>query len=159
MCILFILDNRLALSGVDKVILAGGFGSYIDPVHAMILGLIPDCALSEVQAVGNAAGDGARMILLDKGKRAEAQWAARWVTYIETAVEPSFQDEFVGAIDIPHASDPLSGPKIVWPNFFSVATLACVAGCSHISTFIAGHTNTGQRTLSISALSRSLDMP
>jgi len=117
-----LLMNRLALTGVDKVILAGGFGSYIDPIHAMILGLIPDCALSEVQAVGNAAGDGARMILLDKGKRAEAQWAARWVTYIETAVEPSFQDEFVGAIDLPHASDPfphlaaiLSEAKAQWP--------------------------------------------
>ncbi|MEZ4661046.1 MAG: ASKHA domain-containing protein [Caldilineaceae bacterium] len=76
------------------------------PVHAAILGLIPDCELSRVQAVGNAAGDGARMILLDKQKRAEAQWAARWVTYVETAVEPSFQAEFVASIDIPHASDP-----------------------------------------------------
>ncbi len=103
-----LLMQRLALSSVDKIILAGGFGSYIDPTHAMILGLIPDCDLSHVQAVGNAAGDGARMILLDKGKREEAKWAARWVTYIETAVEPSFQDEFVGAIDIPHATDPFA---------------------------------------------------
>ena len=45
------------------------------------------------------------MILLDKGKRAEAKWAARWVTYIETAVEAAFQEEFVAAIDIPHARD------------------------------------------------------
>jgi len=45
------------------------------------------------------------MILLDKSKRQEAQWAARWVTYIETAVEPAFQTEFVGALDLPHASD------------------------------------------------------
>ena len=101
-----LLMNRMSLGEVDRVILAGGFGSYIDPLHAMILGLIPDCNLDKVQAVGNAAGDGARMILLDKEKRREAQWAARWVTYIETAVEPSFQDEFVGAIEIPHASDP-----------------------------------------------------
>ena len=100
-----LLMNRLALTGVDRIVLAGGFGSYIDPTHAMILGLIPDCDLAEVQAVGNAAGDGARMILLDKSKRREAQTMARWVTYIETAVEPAFQDEFVGAIEIPHASD------------------------------------------------------
>jgi uncharacterized 2Fe-2S/4Fe-4S cluster protein (DUF4445 family) len=45
------------------------------------------------------------MILLDRAKRAEAQWAARWVRYVETAVEPAFQDEFVAAIDIPHATD------------------------------------------------------
>lgn len=101
-----LLMQRLGLNQVGKIVLAGGFGSYIDPLHAMILGLIPDCALEQVQAVGNAAGDGARMILLDKQKRQEAQWAARWVTYIETAVEPSFQSEFVGALDLPHSSDP-----------------------------------------------------
>jgi uncharacterized 2Fe-2S/4Fe-4S cluster protein (DUF4445 family) len=101
-----LLMRRLQLPNVDKVVLAGGFGSYIDPLHAMILGLIPDCDLSQVQAVGNAAGDGARMILLDKAKRQEAQWAARWATYVETAVEPGFQEEFVAALDLPHASDP-----------------------------------------------------
>ncbi len=101
-----LLMNRMGLATVDRIVLAGGFGSYIDPKHAMILGLIPDCDLSKVAAVGNAAGDGARMMLLDKAKRQEAQWAARWVTYIETAVEPSFQHEFVGAIAIPHATDP-----------------------------------------------------
>lgn len=100
-----LLMRRLELSAVDRIVLAGGFGSYIDPFHAMVLGLIPNCELSRVQAVGNAAGDGARMILLDRNKRVEAQWAARWVTYIETAVEPTFQEEFVAALDIPHASD------------------------------------------------------
>jgi uncharacterized 2Fe-2S/4Fe-4S cluster protein (DUF4445 family) len=101
-----LLMNRFGLSAVDKIVLAGGFGSYIDPKHAMILGLIPDCDLKQVAAVGNAAGDGARMILLDRTKRTEAQWAARWVRYVETAVEPTFQNEFVGAINIPHATDP-----------------------------------------------------
>ena len=101
-----LLMNRLELTTVDRVVLAGGFGSYIDPLHAMILGLIPDCDLAKVQAVGNAAGDGARMMLLDKNKRSEAAWAARWATYIETAVEPSFQEEFVAALDIPNARDP-----------------------------------------------------
>ncbi|MBI1293723.1 DUF4445 domain-containing protein [bacterium] len=101
-----LLMNRFDLAAVDKIVLAGGFGSYIDPKHAMILGLIPDCDLAQVAAVGNAAGDGARMILLDRTKRTEAQWAARWVRYVETAVEPTFQNEFVGAINIPHATDP-----------------------------------------------------
>jgi uncharacterized 2Fe-2S/4Fe-4S cluster protein (DUF4445 family) len=117
-----LLMRRLELASVDKVVLAGGFGSYIVPLHAMILGLIPDCPLHQVQPVGNAAGDGARMILLDKAKRQEAQWAARWVTYIETAVEPSFQDEFVAALDLPHARDPfphladiLAEARACWP--------------------------------------------
>jgi len=103
-----LLMSRMGLTEVDNVVLAGGFGSYIDPKHAMIIGLIPDCDLANVQAVGNAAGDGARMMLLDKNKRHESQWAARWVRYIETAVEPSFQDEFVGSLDIPHATDKFS---------------------------------------------------
>lgn len=100
-----LLMKRLGLERVDRIVLAGGFGSYIDPKHAMLIGLIPDCEPAKVTAVGNAAGDGARMILLDKAKRAEAQWAARWVRYVETAVEPGFQDEFVGAINLPHAAD------------------------------------------------------
>jgi uncharacterized 2Fe-2S/4Fe-4S cluster protein (DUF4445 family) len=100
-----LLMNRLGVSAVDRIVLAGGFGSYIDPQHAMMMGLIPDCALDRVYPVGNAAGDGARMLLLDKSKRAEAAWAARWVTYIETAVEPGFQEEFVAALDIPNAVD------------------------------------------------------
>jgi uncharacterized 2Fe-2S/4Fe-4S cluster protein (DUF4445 family) len=71
----------------------------------MILGLIPDCELEKVTAVGNAAGDGARIALLNKNKRLEAQQIATWVRYIETAVDPEFQNEFVGAIHIPHATD------------------------------------------------------
>ncbi|MCB0061549.1 MAG: DUF4445 domain-containing protein [Caldilineaceae bacterium] len=117
-----LLMGRLGLTTVDRIVLAGGFGSYIDPIHAMMLGLIPDCDPAKVEAVGNAAGDGARMILLDRGKRGEAQWAARWVHYIETAVEPSFQDEFVGAIDLPHATDAyphlqqmLEAARTQWP--------------------------------------------
>ncbi|MCB0047427.1 MAG: DUF4445 domain-containing protein [Caldilineaceae bacterium] len=100
-----LLMLRKGPAKVDRIVLAGGFGSYIDPIHAMVLGLIPDCGEKQVQAVGNAAGDGARMMLLDQAKRTEAEWAARWVTYVDTAVEASFQDEFVAAIDIPHAAD------------------------------------------------------
>jgi uncharacterized 2Fe-2S/4Fe-4S cluster protein (DUF4445 family) len=72
----------------------------------MILGLIPDCDLNKVHAVGNAAGDGARLALLNRHKRQEAQEIARWVRYIETAVDPNFQTEFVGAMHLPHQRDP-----------------------------------------------------
>ncbi len=132
-----LLMGRMNLSTVDRVVLAGGFGSYIDPTHAMILGLIPDCALDNVSAVGNAAGDGARMILLDRTKRAEAIARARWVTYIETAVEPSFQQEFVGAINIPHASDEfphleamLAEARAQWPPARRAAVEAMSSGGS-----------------------------
>jgi uncharacterized 2Fe-2S/4Fe-4S cluster protein (DUF4445 family) len=101
-----LLMNRMGVTAVDRIVLAGAFGSYIDPKYAMLLGLIPDCDLEKVVAVGNAAGDGARIALLNRHKREEAQHLAEWVTYIETAVDPDFQNEFVGAIHFPHASDP-----------------------------------------------------
>lgn len=100
-----LLMNRSGVTAVDRIVLAGAFGSYIDPQYAMILGLIPDCELEHVSAVGNAAGDGARIALLNRQQRAHAQELARWVTYIETAIDPEFQTEFVDAIHIPHASD------------------------------------------------------
>ena len=100
-----LLMNQAQIKKVDRVILAGAFGSYIDPKHAMILGIIPDCDLPNVYAVGNAAGDGARIALLNRKKRVEAQELVEWVRYVETAVDPRFQNEFVGAIHLPHASD------------------------------------------------------
>lgn len=101
-----LLMQRAGVERVDRILLAGAFGSYIDPQYAMILGLIPDCDLARVTAVGNAAGDGARIALLNREKRAEAQRLAKEVAYLETAVHPDFQDEFVAALHLPHARDP-----------------------------------------------------
>jgi uncharacterized 2Fe-2S/4Fe-4S cluster protein (DUF4445 family) len=100
-----LLMRRRGVTRVDKIVLAGAFGSYIDPLRAMVLGLYPDCEPSNVYAVGNAAGDGARIALLSKQRRAESAHAARQVDYIETAIDPSFQEEFVGALHLPHMSD------------------------------------------------------
>lgn len=100
-----LLMNRAKVPAVDRIILAGAFGSYIDPKYAMILGLIPDCNLEMVYAVGNAAGDGARIALLNRHKRLEAQRIAHWIKYIETAVDPDFQTEFVNAIHLPNKTD------------------------------------------------------
>jgi uncharacterized 2Fe-2S/4Fe-4S cluster protein (DUF4445 family) len=100
-----LLMRHLGVTRVDGIRLAGAFGSTIDPRHAMILGMIPDCPLENVQAVGNAAGDGARIALLNVGQRVEAARLARWVQHVQTATEPTFQEEFVGAIALPHATD------------------------------------------------------
>lgn len=100
-----LLMRHYGLTEVDRIVLAGAFGSYIDPEHAMVLGLIPDCDLEHVVAVGNAAGDGALLMLLSRAKRLEAEQVAGQVAHIQTATDPHFQDEFVGAIAIPHAND------------------------------------------------------
>ncbi len=116
-----LLMNRANITAVDRIVLAGAFGSYIDPQYAMILGLIPNCDLKNVYAVGNAAGDGARIALLNKEKRVEAQRIAQWVRYVETAVDPDFQHEFVGAIHIPHATDPFPELAGVLPEKTAVS--------------------------------------
>lgn len=100
-----IMMAHQGIERVDRIRLAGAFGSYIDPVHAMTIGLIPDCDLTQVTAVGNAAGDGARLALLNVGQRDLARQAARSVTYVETAARLIFQDTFVDALALPHSTD------------------------------------------------------
>ncbi|MFQ5612054.1 MAG: ASKHA domain-containing protein [Anaerolineae bacterium] len=111
-----LLMNQQGVKKVDRVVLAGAFGSYISPLHAMVLGLIPDCELERVTAVGNAAGDGARIALLNREQRAEIAQIARWVDYVETAVDPDFQTEFVAAMALPHASDPFPHLAAILPT-------------------------------------------
>jgi uncharacterized 2Fe-2S/4Fe-4S cluster protein (DUF4445 family) len=101
-----LMMRRLGIEKLDKVILAGAFGTYIDPEAAMVLGMFPDCDLRNVYAVGNAAGDGARISLLNRDKRLEADEIARKVEYIELTVEADFQKEFIEAMQIPHMNDP-----------------------------------------------------
>lgn len=100
-----ILMQRLGIKKIDKVILAGAFGSYIDKESAMIMGMFPDCDINNVYAVGNAAGDGARIALLNLDKRAEAERKAREVNFVEIAVDPNFQKEFMQAMYFPHMKD------------------------------------------------------
>jgi uncharacterized 2Fe-2S/4Fe-4S cluster protein (DUF4445 family) len=97
--------RRLGIKKLNKVILAGAFGSYIDPEKALVLGMFPDCDLKNVYAVGNAAGDGARLALLNREKRAEADEIARKVEYMELSIEADFQKEFIEAMQIPHMED------------------------------------------------------
>lgn len=101
-----ILLREMGIERPDKIILAGAFGSYIDKTKAMILGMIPDCPLENVYAVGNAAGDGARIALLNKNKRREAIEVARRVERIELPVDPDFQNQLMLALNFPHMVDP-----------------------------------------------------
>jgi len=101
-----LLMEHYGIERVDRIRLAGAFGTHIDPVHALVLGLVPDCDPERVTAAGNAAGTGARIALLNRGARAEIEDVVRRVEKIETAVEPRFQEHFVNAMAIPHDVDP-----------------------------------------------------
>ena len=101
-----LLMEHYGIERVDRIRLAGAFGTHIDPVHALVLGLVPDCDPERVTAAGNAAGTGARIALLNRSARAEIEDVVRRVEKIETAVEPRFQEHFVNAMAIPHDVDP-----------------------------------------------------
>jgi uncharacterized 2Fe-2S/4Fe-4S cluster protein (DUF4445 family) len=111
-----LLMDHLGVESVDRVKLAGAFGSQIDPLYALVLGLVPDAPLDHVGAAGNAAGTGALIALLSGEARAEIERVVRTVEKIETAVEPRFQEHFVDAMAIPHATAPS-------PNLASVVNL------------------------------------
>jgi uncharacterized 2Fe-2S/4Fe-4S cluster protein (DUF4445 family) len=97
-----LLMDRMRVDQVDRVRLAGAFGSHIDVKYAMVLGMVPDCELAHVTSAGNAAGTGARITLLDRKARGEIEDVVRRIEKIETAVEPRFQEHFVEAMAIPH---------------------------------------------------------
>lgn len=94
----------------DTIVLAGAFGSHIDPQYAMVLGLIPDADFAAVRPAGNAAGSGARIALLNQSRRRDIEAVVQSVEKIETAVESSFQEHFVAAMAIPNKTDPY--PKL-----------------------------------------------
>jgi len=98
-----LLMDRLGVDRVDRIRLAGAFGSHIDVKYAMVLGMIPDCILSNVSSAGNAAGTGAVAALLDGKARGLIESRVRTIEKIETAVEPEFQGHFVSAMGIPNS--------------------------------------------------------
>ena len=111
-----LLMDRMGIEQIDRVRLAGAFGSHIDVKYAMVLGLIPDCDLTEVSSAGNAAGTGASIALLDKKARADIEAVVRSVEKVETAVEPRFQAHFVEAMAFPHKT-------IAFPNLAKAVNL------------------------------------
>jgi uncharacterized 2Fe-2S/4Fe-4S cluster protein (DUF4445 family) len=97
-----LLMERLGIDHVDRIRLAGAFGSHIDVKYAIILGMVPDCDLAQVRSAGNAAGTGARIALLDSTSRDLIETLVRRIEKVETAIEPRFQQLFVEAMAIPH---------------------------------------------------------
>ncbi|HEY7627253.1 MAG TPA: ASKHA domain-containing protein, partial [Ilumatobacteraceae bacterium] len=101
-----LLMEHAGVGTLGDVRLAGAFGAHIDPVYALVLGLVPDAPVAAVRSVGNAAGAGAVRALLSMQARRELEEAARQVVKIETATEPLFQELFVAAMAFPHATAP-----------------------------------------------------
>ena len=110
-----LLMDHMGVDSVERIRLAGAFGSHINVQHAMILGLIPDCPLDQVSSAGNAAGTGARIALLNQQSRQVIESLVKNIERIETAMEPKFQDYFVDAMAFPNKTDP-------FPHLFSTVS-------------------------------------
>jgi len=97
--------QRIGIARPDRIKLAGAFGNHVDPVMALTIGMFPDCPREQITSIGNAAGDGCRMALLNCRKRIEAERIARRVEYVELSMMSNFQDELIAALDLPHQCD------------------------------------------------------
>lgn len=92
---------------LDSILLAGAFGNYISPRSALFMGMLPEVPLERIIPIGNAAGSGAKIALLNRESRIEAQRLAKNIKYIELAARSNFQEQFFEALFIPHFRDEL----------------------------------------------------
>ena len=115
-----LLMDEMGIDTVDRITLAGAFGAHISPKHAMVLGMIPDAPLDKVTSAGNAAGTGARIALCNVGSRNAIEDTVHHIHKVETAIAPRFQDHFVSATAIPHATE-------AFPHLSAIVTLPQVS--------------------------------
>jgi uncharacterized 2Fe-2S/4Fe-4S cluster protein (DUF4445 family) len=92
-----ILITKLGISEseIDRIILAGAFGNYLDPHSAIEIGMLPDLEVENIVAIGNAAGTGAKLMIRSTAARKRAQKIANEIEYIDLATHKKFQDRFV----------------------------------------------------------------
>jgi len=101
-CSILMKRKKVRRKCLDKVFIAGAFGSYINPENAKLIGLIPDVPTAKISFIGNTAVTGAKMVLISKEARKKASLISKKVRYLELAADPDFNEEFISAIFIPH---------------------------------------------------------
>ena len=92
----------LEFSGISKIFIAGGFGTYLDIEKAIKIGLLPDLERSKFVFIGNSSLAGAREILLSSQAMAMADKLAAKITYFELSVDPGYMEEYSQALFFPH---------------------------------------------------------
>ena len=90
------------LSMLSKIVIAGGFGNYLNVPDAVRIGLLPDLPAEQFEFIGNSSVKGARLALLSQDAWRAGAELARKMTYIELSVGTTFMDEFVSALFLPH---------------------------------------------------------
>jgi uncharacterized 2Fe-2S/4Fe-4S cluster protein (DUF4445 family) len=99
---LLVTEVGFSLQDIQKVYIAGGFGTYLDVERAIILGMLPDLPRERFSFLGNTSVAGAYLCLLSEDMRREAEEIAAKMTYIELSVSRGFMDEYMSAMFLPH---------------------------------------------------------
>jgi uncharacterized 2Fe-2S/4Fe-4S cluster protein (DUF4445 family) len=101
-CSILIKRKNVRLEDIDSLLIAGAFGTYINPENAKLIGLLPDIPTERIKFVGNTALSGAKMTLISTEARKTAEMLSRRIRYLELASDPEFSSEFADAMFIPH---------------------------------------------------------
>jgi uncharacterized 2Fe-2S/4Fe-4S cluster protein (DUF4445 family) len=101
-CSILMNKKNIKIEEIEALLIAGSFGSYINPENAKLIGLVPDVSTEKIRFVGNTALSGAKMLLISEDARKTADELSRKVRYIELASEPKFYNEFADATFIPY---------------------------------------------------------
>ena len=92
----------IGFEDIDKFYVAGAFGNYIDPERAITIGMLPDVPVERFVGLGNAAGLGAKALLLDRWAIKEVEDITKKITYLEMNVRGDFMNKLTGALFLPH---------------------------------------------------------
>ncbi len=92
----------LALEDLERIFIAGGFGTYLDMPAAIFIGLLPDLPREKFVFVGNSSLVGARQNLLSHSAMSDSESIAKKITYFELSTEPNYMDEYVASLFFPH---------------------------------------------------------
>ena len=95
----------LEISNVEKIFIAGGFGTFLDIEKSVLIGLLPDIPREKFSFIGNSSIVGARQILLSSDAFYHVQDIARKMTYFELSVDSKYMDEYVAALFFPHTDN------------------------------------------------------
>lgn len=99
-----ILMKRMGITidKLDKLVIAGAFGNYIDAENARTIGMYPEVPLEKIAFSGNLAGTGSRLALISKEEREKTEEISRRIKYYELAIDPEFQTEYAQSLYFPH---------------------------------------------------------
>ena len=106
-CALMLEQVGITFEDLSKIYIAGGFGRFLDLDNATVLGLVPDLPREKFQYIGNSSLTGSYMILVSQEFRENQISLAKRMTYMELSTDPSYMDQYTGALFIPHTNPKL----------------------------------------------------